>query len=471
MAHGSLVIAGDPGSRGGHGLRFAFAGRVSTEDLQSPDDSRGWQLDRAQALIAGHGRIVQEFFDVGQSRSTSWLRRPQSARLLEALADPGRGFDAIVVGEPQRVFYDNQFGHVSPLFAHYRVGLWIPELGGPMDFDSEVHGLTMAIFSQLAKAERRRIQIRVRAAMSAKARHEGRFLGGRPPYGYQLADAGPHPNPEYARVGARLHRLELDTAAAPVVRRIFARRAEGWSARRIARDLDASHIPCPSAHDPGRNPHRHGSAWSPGAVQAILSNPRYLGHQVWGKQRKVDTLIDPHNVPLGTRPLFVWNQPEDWIWSHDLAQPAIIDNELWQKVQHAPVHRTPRSPNHAYLLSGLLRCAHCGKRLESAWNNNQATYRCKHSAPAPAGEARPTRTPKSLSVNEKTIVAHLPTLLIRLGNASEYTDNEALHRAEPRADPRTQTELLRTLGVTLSYDHIGRTITAEGREPITVKIG
>ena len=31
--------------------------------------------------------------------------------------------------------------------------------------------------------------------MEAQAKHEGRFLGGRPPYGFQLADAGAHPEP------------------------------------------------------------------------------------------------------------------------------------------------------------------------------------------------------------------------------------------------------------------------------------
>jgi hypothetical protein len=53
--------------------------------------------------------------------------------------------------------------------------------------------------------------------MAAQAAGEGRFLGGRPPYGYRLADAGPHPNPGKAASGQRLHRLEPDPQAAPVV--------------------------------------------------------------------------------------------------------------------------------------------------------------------------------------------------------------------------------------------------------------
>ena len=55
--------------RGNGGLRFAFYGRVSTEDWQDPVTSRARQRDQAAALAAGHGRIVAEFFDTGYSRT------------------------------------------------------------------------------------------------------------------------------------------------------------------------------------------------------------------------------------------------------------------------------------------------------------------------------------------------------------------------------------------------------------------
>ena len=46
-------------------IRFAFAGRVSTEDLQDPAASLRWQLSRARQLIDEHGEIVEKFFDIG----------------------------------------------------------------------------------------------------------------------------------------------------------------------------------------------------------------------------------------------------------------------------------------------------------------------------------------------------------------------------------------------------------------------
>jgi len=61
----------------------------------------------------------------------------------------------------------------------------------------------MSLYGGITKGERNRIKTRVRSAMAAQAALEGRFLGGRPPYGYQLVNTGPHPNPSKAAVGQR----------------------------------------------------------------------------------------------------------------------------------------------------------------------------------------------------------------------------------------------------------------------------
>jgi hypothetical protein len=77
----------------------AVYGRCSTEDNQDPKTSRGWQFGNARKFIepAG-GTVAAEFSDIGQSRSVPWERREESSRLLAALKDPNRGWDAVVVG-------------------------------------------------------------------------------------------------------------------------------------------------------------------------------------------------------------------------------------------------------------------------------------------------------------------------------------------------------------------------------------
>ncbi len=367
--------------------RFAFAGRVSTEDQQDPETSRNWQLARAQALIAQQGQIVAEFFDVGQSRSIPWKRRPQASQLLDTLKDPGRGFDAVVIGEPQRAFYGNQFGLTFPVFVHYGVQLWVPEVGGPIDPESEAHDLIMSVFGGMSKGERSRIKIRVRAAMSAQARIEGRYLGGRPPYGYRLADAGPHPNPGKAADGKRLHVLEADPATAPVVARIYREYLAGFGVFAIAQRLTADGVLCPSAHDRARNPHRSGAAWSKSAVRSILTNPRYTGYEVWNKQRKQESLIDVDDVALGHQTQMTWNPKSDWVFSDKPAHPALVSREIFDQVRLRLTSRGPTSTGrilnrkqHPYAYRGLIIHEACGRRMQGNWNNGRAHYRCRYPA-------------------------------------------------------------------------------------------
>jgi Resolvase, N terminal domain len=152
-------------------------------------DTQAWCRPRRSPDRPTGGCVVAEYFDVGMSRSLPWRRRPQAAALLTALTNPHRGFTSVVIGEPQRAFYGNQYGLTMPVFTHYGVRLWVPEVGGAIDPDSEAHDLIMSVFGGMSKRERSRIKIRVRMAMQAQAKIEGRFLGGRPPYGYRLADA------------------------------------------------------------------------------------------------------------------------------------------------------------------------------------------------------------------------------------------------------------------------------------------
>src|SRR6516164_3934875 len=69
-------LSGHAGERARGVVRFAFYGRVSTEDWQDPVTSRARQLQQAVMLVTGHGVITAEFFDAGESRELPWARRP-----------------------------------------------------------------------------------------------------------------------------------------------------------------------------------------------------------------------------------------------------------------------------------------------------------------------------------------------------------------------------------------------------------
>jgi site-specific DNA recombinase len=246
-----------------------------------------------------------------------------------------------------------------------------PEVGGPIDPANEAHDMIMSTFASLSKGERSRIKTRVRTTMAALAENQGRFLGGRPPYGYRLVDAGPHPNPTKAADGKRLRCLEPDPNTAPVVQRIFREYLSGRGIFAIAEGLTSEGVPSPSAYDPARNRHRCGVAWSKGAIRVILTNPRYTGRQVWNKQRKDEVLIDVNDVALGHVSKLRWNDKANWVWSAATVHDPLVDTEPFERAQQVlQAHgrgrseRTRMRTTHRYVLRGMLYCVLCERRIQ-----------------------------------------------------------------------------------------------------------
>ena len=111
-----------------------------------------------------------------------------------------------------------------------------------------------------------------------------------------------------------------------------------------------------------------------------------------------------------------WNLPDGWVISNRPAHPSLVSEAGFVAAQDINAARGP-APQHApvlrrYLLAGLLACGMCGRRMESAWSNGKAAYRCRHghtSAMAPD----PAR-PKNTYVREDKLLAHLPALHLLL---------------------------------------------------------
>lgn len=383
---------------------------------------------------------------------------------------PERRFDAVVIGEPQRAFYGNQFGLTFPVFVHYGIELWVPEVGGAVDPGSEAHDLVMTLYGGMSKGERTRVQVRVKATMSALTQTEGRYLGGRPPYGYRLADAGAHPHPGKAADGRRLHRLEPDPDTAPIIVRIFAASLAGDGVTTIARQLTADGIACPSAHDPARNPHRAGDRWQASAVRAILINPRYTGRQVWNRQRTDEVLVDVDDVALGHHNRQRWNPPEDWVWSTAPAHEPLVKPEDFDRAQaavrtrgdHSKFGRAPRTGSSRYRFRGLITCALCRRPMQGSINNGHTYYRCR--APRDSAHQHAPGHPATIYLREDNITDQVAALMATAAagtplvhrpphneSAGDATRNQP--PAHPDADPAEANEHYRLLGLRLTYDH------------------
>jgi site-specific DNA recombinase len=285
-----------------------------------------------------------------------------------------------------------------------------------------LHRALMMVLGAQSQREVLRSRHRVLGAMRAQVMEQGRFLGGRPPYGYRLIDAGPHPNRATARWGRRLHRLAPDSVTARHVRWMFGQRLAGRSLAGIARELNERGVPCPSGVDRKRNPHRSGEGWTLGSVASILANPRYTGRQVWNRQ----TTDHDHHTPAGQRrPAYRWNAPQDWVFSKKIVHAALVSEEDFLAVQSMRAARpTSGGGVRRYQLSGLVRCGVCGRRMDSHWVHDRPGYRCRHGQNS--SKQRPPDASKILYVREDVLVARVAVVLADQGVAEPLSPGAAV---------------------------------------------
>jgi site-specific DNA recombinase len=178
----------------------------------------------------------------------------------------------------------------------------------------------LAVFAEFEHAT---IVDRISAGIERRAK-EGRWFGGRPPFGYTFSSE--------ERV------LVPDPVKAPVVRQVFDLYAsKRLGTRTIAQQLRAEGAPAPSA------------GWGHPAVHWIVNNPTYVGKIRWR-----DKIFDGIHEPL-------------------------VDDFTFTKAQaimrERGEHAKRRGNASDFILSGLLRCGKCGKSyIGMSANGNGGRY-------------------------------------------------------------------------------------------------
>jgi DNA invertase Pin-like site-specific DNA recombinase len=168
----------------------------------------------------------------------------------------------------------------------------------------------------------------------------------------------------YAPIGYRKspedkHVLVIDPETAPVVKRIFDLRCQGYSYRKIALTLNGENVPTPSSFyymKQGKpNIRQDGDFWAGQTVKSILRNEVYLGHMVQNKTGNVSYKVHKQ-IP---------KPEEEWIRVENTHEP-LITQETWDIVREMDAqnvkYRSDKSGNTA-LFSGLLVCADCGSLM------------------------------------------------------------------------------------------------------------
>jgi len=200
--------------------------------------------------------------------------------------------------------------------------------------------------------------------------------------------------------------------------RIFDLYLGGTGLRGIAGRLNEEGVPCPSAHDPKRNPHRLGDGWQASTVRAVLTNPRYTGTQVWGRWHRVERLLDLTDVAAGTVTRFQRSAPERVVASMRPAHLGLASQETFDRVQSLLTSsaaaggskpRSARAATSPYQLRGLLNCRLCGRRMAGHRRGPTLYYRCRAADLIPAQRKG---HPSTVNVREDTLVPLLQEWLL-----------------------------------------------------------
>ncbi len=136
------------------------------------------------------------------------------------------------------------------------------------------------------------------------------------------------------------------------VKKIFLLKASGYGYVTIADQLNCEGIPCPQR---GRWRNKD-QKWCQGTIRAIIVNKAYCGKRVYNKHPQ------SHLKLAEGKKLWI-NQESQWVIA-DNAHPAIISEELFNKANSSNRRRfasgSAQIVKSEYLLSGLMKCSHCG---------------------------------------------------------------------------------------------------------------
>src|ERR1035437_3503034 len=300
-------------------VRCAIYTRKSSEEgLEQPFNSLDAQREAAEAYIAsqrhqGWLALPERYDDGGYSGGN--MDRPALQRLLEALQ--AGGIDCLVVYKVDRLSR-SLLDFARIMGALEQRGTSFVSITQQFNTTSSIGRLTLNVLLSFAQFERELISERTRDKMSA-ARRKGKWVGGIPPLGYEVATGG--------------GRLVVNAGEAAVVREVFSLYQERQSVLEVAEELNRR-----GRHTKqwtSRRGRQHaGLPFSKNAVSVILNNLTYTGQ--------------------------VRYRGEAYAGEH----AGIIEPAQWEQVQGSLQSRrgigrkdggSEPSP-----LSGLLYCGHCG---------------------------------------------------------------------------------------------------------------
>ena len=318
-------------------MKIAIYARVSTtrqaeNDLSIPD-----QLRQIREWARANSHIVaMEYVEPGATATDD--KRPQFQRLIQDALQKPAPYDAIVVHSLSRFFRDPiQMGFYERKLKKNKVKLISITQQTSDDSQGEMMRLIISTFDEYQSKENGKHTSR---AMKENAR-QGYHNGSKPPYGYEAVSTdvqGSH--------GRKKKKLAINELEADVVKLIYqlyltGDQGKNMGVKQIAVYLNSSGILM------------RGAYWRSQKVQSVISDSLYMG----------ELYFNVYDSKAGEK-----RPPSEWIKTEI---PPIVDSLQFEQVRlkresRIPAKSNPRAISSPCLLTGLLKCGHCGNSLTLA---------------------------------------------------------------------------------------------------------
>ena len=219
---------------------------------------------------------------------------------------------------------------------------------------------------------------------------------------------------------------QIVEAEARWVREIFGWYAAGLSLRQVAQRLQDHGLPTP----------RGGVCWRPKTIKWILENPVHKGMATFGK---FERQVDESRLERGYKRMDFNRATPEERWVH-IKAPALVDEHTWDLCQErlrGNRNLLSGNPERRYLLTGLLRCPKCGRRMRGirTGRGGYTYYRCVYNN-ASACSAGLVCSPKHFRADEVEACVVEALRLVASGPesvASAYAVYDEQRRSAPNA--------------------------------------
>lgn len=326
-------------------LRIAIYARLSKEDEKNDDESNSivMQCTMLEKFVQGNFPEYQLLRFVDDGYTGTNFNRPGIQDLLMQVKDCQ--VDCIVVKDFSRfvrdyielgTYLEQIFPFMGVRFISVNDGYDSDKyLGTGGDIDVNFKGLVYDLYSK---------DLSQKVSSSLKTlKEKGLYVSANAPFGYEK-DKNDR------------HMLIVEKEEAAIVKRIFELRHQNKTSYEIAELLNQEHVKTPIEFKIAKGECKRSAKgniflWNPASICRILKNPIYIGDIVQGKY-KSDGIHGKHRS----------TPKEKWIIHHNHHE-AIIDRDLFEKVQWYKPKKPKCEKTDSHPLTGKVICGMCGRSL------------------------------------------------------------------------------------------------------------